>query len=109
MVSSESPLAAPFLARFAAHQVLGLPAPSYVWKPVAAGVLDGRHRSDVAPFEERGIPFVWPVAGYPEYHTDGDTLAAVDPDDLENIALASADLIGDIATIPLPRVPAALR
>jgi Zn-dependent M28 family amino/carboxypeptidase len=109
MVSSESPITAPFLARFAAHQVLGAPAPAYVWKPIAAGGLGGRHRSDVAPFEERGIPFVWPVAGYPEYHTDGDTLAAVDPDDLENIALASAQLIGDIATIPLPRVPAALR
>jgi Zn-dependent M28 family amino/carboxypeptidase len=109
MVSSESPITVPFLARFAAHQVLGAPAPAFIWKPIAAGGLDSRHRSDVAPFEERGIPFVWPVAGYPEYHTDGDTLRAVDPDDLENIALASAELIGDIATIPLPRVPAALR
>jgi peptidase M28-like protein len=109
MVYSESPITAPFLARFAAHQVLGAPAPSFVWKPIAAGAIDSRHRSDVAPFEERGIPFVWPVAGYPEYHTDGDTLAAVDADDLENIALASAELIGDIAAIPLPRVPAQFR
>jgi len=109
MVSSESPITAPFLARFAAHQVLGAAAPAFIWKPIAAGGLGSRHRSDVAPFEERGIPFVWPVAGYPEYHTDGDTLRAVDPDDLENVALASAELIGDIATIPLPRVPAALR
>ena len=109
MVSSESPITGPFLARFAAHQVLGAPVPAAVWKPIAAGALDGRHRSDVAPFEERGIPFVWPVAGYPEYHTDGDTLAAVDPADLENIAAASAELVGDLAAVALPRVPDPLR
>jgi len=109
MVSSEGPIAGPFLATFAAHQVLGAPVPAAVWKPVAAGSLDSRHRSDVAPFEERGIPFVWPVAGYPEYHTDGDTLAAVDPADLENVALAAAELVGDLALIRLPRVPAPLR
>jgi len=86
-----------------------LPVPAAVWKPVAAGSTSGRHRSDVAPFEERGIPFVWPVAGYPEYHTDGDSLAAVDPADLENIALAAADLVRDLAMIPLPRVPAPFR
>jgi Zn-dependent M28 family amino/carboxypeptidase len=109
MVSSEGPIAAPFLARFAAHRVLGAPVPAAVWKPIAAGALESRHRSDVAPFEERGIPFVWPVAGYPEYHTDGDTLAAVDADDLENIALAAAELVGDIAFLPMPRVPKPLR
>jgi len=110
MVSSEDPaLTGPFLARFAAHQVLGLPVPASVFKPVAAGSLSGRQRTDVAPFEERGIPFAWPVVGYPEYHTDGDTLAAVDPADLENVAAGAADLVRDLATIPLPRVPQPLR
>jgi Zn-dependent M28 family amino/carboxypeptidase len=110
MVSSESPaLTALFLARFASRGVLGLPVPAAVWKPVAAGGLGQRHRSDVAPFSERGIPFVWPVAGYPEYHTDGDTLAAVDPKDLERVALAAADLVSDLALIPLPRIPEPLR
>jgi Peptidase family M28 len=110
MVSSEEPaLTGPFLARFAAHQVLGAPVPAAVFKPVAAGSLTGRQRTDVGPFEERGIPFAWPVVGYPEYHTDGDTLAAVDPVDLENVALAAADLVGDLALILLPRVPAPLR
>jgi len=109
MVSSEGPIGGPFLARFAAHQVLGAPVPASVFKPVAAGSLGGRQRTDVAPFEERGVPFVWPVVGYPEYHTDGDTLAAVDPVDLENVAQAAAELTRDLATIPLPRVPQAFR
>ena len=109
MVSSESPITGPFLARFAAHEVLGAPVPAAVFKPVAAGSVSGRQRTDVAPFEERGVPFVWPVVGYPEYHTDGDTLAAVDPVDLENVAEAAAELAGDLATIPLPRVPPQVR
>ena len=109
MVSSESPITGPFLARFAAHQVLGAPVPAAVFKPVASGSTTGRQRTDVAPFEERGVPFVWPVVGYPEYHTDGDTLAAVDPVDLENVTLGAVDLVRDLATIPLPRVPAPFR
>jgi peptidase M28-like protein len=110
MVSSESPLlTAAFIARFASHRVLGLPVPAAVWKPVSGGSLTSRHRSDVAPFEERGIPFVWPVVGYPEYHTDGDTLAAVDPQDLERVARSAAELVGDIALLPLGRVPGPLR
>jgi hypothetical protein len=43
---------------------------------------------------------VWPVAGYPEYHTDADTLAAVDAADLEAIAAASADLVGRLVSVP---------
>jgi hypothetical protein len=110
MVSSEDPLlTGAFLARFAAHQVLGAPIPAAIFKPVASASLSGRQRTDVGPFEERGIPFVWPVVGYPEYHTDGDTLAAVDPADLENVALAAADLMRDLATLALGRIPAPLR
>ena len=109
MVSSESPITGPFLARFAARRVFGAPVSAAVFKPVAAASLSGRQRTDVAPFEERGIPFVWPVAGYPEYHTDGDTLAAVDPVDLENVAEAAAELAGDLGMIALPRVPEPLR
>ena len=107
MVSSEEPvLSAAFIARFAAHGVLGLPIPASVFRPVAAGSIDGRLRSDVHHFAALGIPFVWPVAGYPEYHTDGDTLAAVYPGDLEAIAAAAADLAADIALLPIGRVPA---
>lgn len=109
MVFSESPIAGPFLARFAAHQVLGAPVPAAVFKPVGSASLEGRQRTDVGPFEERGIPFAWPVAGYPEYHTNGDGLHAVDPADLENVALAAAELMADLAEIPLPRVPEPLR
>ena len=89
--------------------MLGAPVPAAVFKPVGSASLEGRQRTDVGPFEERGIPFVWPVAGYPEYHTDGDDLHAVDPKDLENVALAAAELMTDLAGIPLPRVPKPLR
>ena len=105
MVASEDPiLQAAFLARYAAHGVLGLPIPSSVFAPVGAGELGGRLRSDVHHFATVGIPFVWPVSGYPEYHTDGDTLATVYPDDLEALATATADLVGDIAILPIGRV-----
>ena len=106
MVFSEEPvLQAAFLARYAAHGVLGLPIPSSVFAPVGSGAIDGRLRSDVQHFAATGIPFVWPVSGYPEYHTDGDTLATVYPDDLEALATATAELAGDIAILPIGRVP----
>ncbi|MGH2785428.1 MAG: M28 family metallopeptidase [Actinomycetota bacterium] len=105
MVFSEEPvLQAAFLARYAAHGVLGLPIPSSVFAPVGSGDIGGRLRSDVQHFAAAGIPFVWPVSGYPEYHTDGDTLASVYPDDLEALALATAELAGDIAILPIGRV-----
>jgi hypothetical protein len=44
---------------------------------------------------------VWPVAGYIEYHTDGDRLSVVDPADLEAVAQASAELIGRLAVLPV--------
>jgi hypothetical protein len=104
MIFSEEPvLQAAFLARFAANGVLGLPIPSSVFAPVGAG--DGKLRSDVQHFAATGIPFVWPVSGYPEYHTDGDTLATVYADDLEALASATAALAADIAILPIGRVP----
>ena len=110
MIYSEEPLLeSAFLARFAAHGVLGLPIPSSVFAPVGAGELEGRLRSDVHHFAAVGIPFAWPVSGYPEYHTDGDTLATVYPDDVEAIALATAELAGDIALLPIGRVAEPLR
>ena len=105
MVASEDPiLQAAFLARYAEHGVLGLPIPSSIFAPVGAGAIEGRLRSDVHHFAATGIPFAWPVSGYPEYHTDGDTLATVYPDDLEALATATAALAGDIATLPISRV-----
>ncbi|MFY9588087.1 MAG: M28 family peptidase, partial [Actinomycetota bacterium] len=110
MVSSENPLlTGAFLARFAANGVLGAPVPAALFKPVENGSFGGRHRTDVAAFAERGIPFVWPVVGYPEYHTDGDGLNAVDPADLEAVAVAAAEFVADLAVLPLPRVPEPLR
>lgn len=110
MVSSEDPvLTGAFLARFAANGVLGAPVPAGIFKPVENGSFDGRHRTDVAPFAERGVPFVWPVVGYPEYHTDGDGLSAVDAADLEAVAHAAAELVVDLAALPVQRTPEQLR
>ena len=83
--------------------------PATLFLPAENGSLGGRHRTDVAPFAERGVPFAWPVVGYPAYHTDGDGLSAVDPADLEAVAVAAAGLVADLAPLPLQRVPQALR
>ena len=66
----------------------------------------GLNRTDARWFDAAGIPVAWPVVGYAEYHTDGDTLAAVDASDLEAIAAATADLAADVAVLPIGRVPA---
>ncbi|MEY2566246.1 MAG: Peptidase family [Actinomycetota bacterium] len=84
-----------FLATFAQHGVLGLPLTSQ-----AAIAVNGSWRTDAGAFHAAGVPVVWPVAGYPEYHTDADTLAAVDAADLEAIAAASADLVGRLVNVP---------
>ena len=95
MVFSPHPtLPALFLATFAAHGVLGLP----VTAEVATELNGGIHRTDAGAFDAAGIPVVWPVAGYPEYHTDADTLDAVDPVDLEAVATAAADLVRRFAS-----------
>jgi len=105
MVFSEEPvLPAAFLTTFAAHKVLGLPLASK-----AAVAIEGGWRTDAQWFHQAGVPVVWPVAGYPEYHTDGDTLAAVDPADLEAIAEAATDLAGQLATLPVGPVDPVFR
>ena len=100
MVYSEEPvLPALFLSTFAAQGVLGAPVSSMA----AEGAIGG-WRTDAKWFHEAGVPVVWPVAGYPAYHTDKDTLAAVDPGDLEAVARASAALVRVAADAPVGRV-----
>ena len=98
--SEEGVLASAFLTTFAAHGVDGLP----VNGRTATAANGGLNRSDARWFDAAGIPVVWPVVGYAEYHTDGDTLQVVDPADLEAVADATADLVGRVATLPIGRV-----
>jgi hypothetical protein len=105
MVFSEEPtLASLFLSTFAAHQVLGLPLPSQ-----AAVRVEGGWRTDAQWFHQAGVPVAWPVAGYPEYHTDGDLPSNMDHADLEAVADAAADLVGKLATAPIGPVPQQFR
>jgi Zn-dependent M28 family amino/carboxypeptidase len=102
MVFSEEPvLAQAFLSTFAAHQVLGLPLTARAATEANGGIT----RTDARWFHEGGVPVAWPVAGYPEYHTDGDVPSAMDLADLENVASAAADLAGQVATLPIGPVP----
>ena len=105
MVFSEEPtLASLFLTTFAAHGVFGLPVNSQ-----AAIRVEGGWRTDAQWFHQAGVPVAWPVAGYPEYHTDGDVPSAMDKADLEAVADAAADLVGKLATAPIGRVPSQFR
>jgi Zn-dependent M28 family amino/carboxypeptidase len=105
LVTSEVPgLAAVAQAAFAAHGVHALPVPSR-----GALAVNGSWRTDAGFFHAAGVPVVWPVAGYPEYHTTGDTLAAVDPVDLEGVAEGAADVARLLALAPPARVPDAFR
>ena len=105
MVFSEEPtLTSLFISTFAAHQVFGLPLPSQ-----AAVQVEGGWRTDAQWFHQAGVPVAWPVAGYPEYHTDGDIPSAMDRADLEAVADAAADLVGKLATAPIGPVPSQFR
>ena len=105
MVYSEEPtLASLFISTFAAHQVLGLPVPSR-----GAVAAFGSWRTDAQWFHQAGVPVAWPVAGYPEYHTDGDLPSAMDKADLEAVADAADDLVGKLATAPIGPVPQQFR
>ena len=105
MVSSEEPtLTSLFLTTFAAHGVFGLPLPSR-----AAVQVEGGWRTDAQWFHQAGVPVAWPVAGYPEYHTDGDVPQAMDHADLEAVADAAADLVAKLATAPIQPVPQQFR
>ena len=104
LVYSEEPvLASTFLTVFAAHRVAGLPIDGRA----ATQANGGMTRTDARWFDAAGIPVAWPVVGYAEYHTDGDTLSVIDPADLEAVAQASADLAGRIASLPVGRVAGA--
>jgi hypothetical protein len=102
MVFSEEPvLAQAFISTFAAHQILGLPLTARA----ALEANGGLQRTDSNWFHQAGVPVAWPVAGYPEYHTDGDIPSAMNLADLENVAAAAADLTARIATLPVGPVP----
>ena len=101
MVFSDEPtVASLFLSTFAAHGVLGLPINATLATEANGGIT----RTDGRWFDSAGIPVAWPVAGYPEYHTDGDTLAAVDPADLEAVADAAAELVQKLAAANVGRI-----
>jgi hypothetical protein len=87
-----------FLETFSEHGVLGLPVNSK-----AAVQINGSWRTDAGWFHEAGVPVAWPAVGYPEYHTDADSLRAVDRADLEHVAEAAAALVPRLAG--LPRTP----
>jgi hypothetical protein len=107
MVSSEEPaFTSLFISTFAAHGVFGLPVTSEVAKATIGG---GSWRTDAQWFHQAGVPVAWPVAGYPEYHTDGDLPSAMDKADLEAVADAAADLVGKLATAPIQPVPQQFR
>ena len=84
-----------FLGTFSEHGVLGLPVPSQ-----GAVAINGGWRTDARWFHEAGVPVAWPAVGYPEYHTDVDTLGVVDAADLEAIAEAAADLVPRLGAMP---------
>jgi hypothetical protein len=84
-----------FLGTFSEHGVLGLPVSSQ-----AAVLVNGSWRTDAKWFHEAGVPVAWPAVGYPEYHTDVDTLAVVDAADLEAVAAAAADLVPRLGAMP---------
>jgi putative aminopeptidase FrvX len=87
-----------FLETFSEHGVLGMPVPSQ-----AAVAINGGWRTDAGWFHAAGVPVAWPAVGYPEYHTDADSLRAVDRADLEHVAEAAAALVPRLAG--LPRTP----
>ncbi|HWW54678.1 MAG TPA: M28 family peptidase [Acidimicrobiales bacterium] len=101
--SEEGVLASNFLSVFLDHGVAGLPLNGRS-ATLANG---GLNRTDAHWFDAAGIPVVWPVAGYAEYHTDGDTLRIIDPADLEAVAAASADLGALLGSLPVGRVAGA--
>jgi hypothetical protein len=84
-----------FLGTFSEHGVLGLPVSSQ-----GAVAINGGWRTDARWFHEAGVPVAWPAVGYPEYHTDADTLDVIDAADLEAIAEAAADLVPRLGAMP---------
>lgn len=100
VLSEEVVLPAAFLSVMAAHQVLGLPVTVTLADPLNGGI----GRTDGKWFHERGIPVVWPVAGYPEYHTTADTMATIDPVDLAALTDTTVELLTVADDLPIGRV-----
>ncbi|MEY2430533.1 MAG: hypothetical protein QOC92_258, partial [Acidimicrobiaceae bacterium] len=100
VVSEEVVLPSAFLSVMAAHQVLGLPVTVTLADPLNGGI----GRTDGKWFHEQGIPVVWPVAGYPEYHTSADTMATIDPNDLAALTDATVELLTIADNLPIGRV-----
>jgi hypothetical protein len=80
--------------------VLGAPVPVSVADPINGGIA----RTDGRWFHEAGIPVAWPVAGYPEYHTEADDIDAVDPVDLTNLTTGAVALVRALDTAPVARL-----
>lgn len=100
VVSEEVVLPSAFLSVMTAHHVLGLPVTVTLADPLNGGI----GRTDGKWLHEQGIPVVWPVAGYPEYHTTADTLATIDPVDLAALTDATVDLLTVVDDLPIGRV-----
>ncbi len=105
LVSSEEPTVAALLAStMTTAGVLGLPVTAGL-----ANVLNsGMQRSDGRMFHEAGIPVAWPVAGYPEYHTEADVTEAVDPTDLANVATGAVALVRAMGAAEIGRIGGSL-
>jgi hypothetical protein len=100
MVFSEEPaLPGAFLGGMAAAGVLGAPISVEAANPVNGGVT----RTDARWFHDAGLAVVWPVAGYPEYHTSADTLAAVDPADVAAVTAGAVNVIQAADLLPVQR------
>ena len=106
LVSSEEPTVAALLtSTMTTAGVLGLPVTAGL-----ANVLNsGMQRSDGRVFHEAGIPVAWPVAGYPEYHTEADVTEAVDPTDLANVATGAVALVRAMDTAEIGRIGGSLQ
>jgi len=96
--ASAGAFGAEFVATFGSHGVFGLPVPSSGWNEFSGG-----WRTDAQHFHEAGVPVVWPVAGYPEYHTNldvydptGERYSTVDPTDLQAVADAAVDWVDTV-------------
>jgi hypothetical protein len=104
LVFSEEPVVGAALVQtMTAAGVLGVPLPAEVATVVNGGIT----RTDGHWFHDVGIPVAWPVAGYPEYHTSADTIAAVDPVDLANLVTGATALVRALDDRPVGRLSGA--
>lgn len=100
VASAEPTISALAIATLTAAGVLGLPVPVEIANPFNGGIA----RTDGKWFDEAGIPVAWPVSGYPEYHTEADRLAVVDPLDLQRVADGATALVRALDGASIGRV-----